>query len=206
VALDEGSYIEAYDRLARFVVSYISKLYVRGDWDTINDMASDVWIHAWERRAHYTETGQIQAWLAKLCRNVVIDHIRTKNSRRHGGEVVTFSELTADSDRQFDPECSWATFEYETIFKGHDYRDLIADLSPLQRQIMIGYEAGVPISELARFFNKKEGSIRAIRFRALKSIRSKLKSDTELAGSLGIRLSNKDGVLFRVDDSNAPLT
>ncbi|MCC6704641.1 MAG: RNA polymerase sigma factor [Thermomicrobiales bacterium] len=108
-----------------------------------------------------------RSWLYAIARNVIIDHHRRKPTEPISdewelpdpGQSPERTAIEADAERQV--------------------RQLLANLSPDQRDVVELDLAGLTGPEIAEALGKSLGAIRAIRFRAYSRLRELLEEETD---------------------------
>ena len=162
---------DAYaERLYRFV-----RFRVGDDLDA-EDLVQRVFLKVVEALPRYEQRGApFAAWLFRLARNAVIDHVRT----RHPAEPLDAETMRASPDRG--PEdLALSAVEFDAV--EHALRALTAD----QREVVAyRFFGGLSPAEIGVVMGKREGSVRALQFRALAALRQELAQGTEPALALG---------------------
>lgn len=157
------------DQVFRFV-----RLRLRNQLDA-EDVTQRVFLHMIEALPRYQPRGTpFAAWLFRIARNAVIDHVRTH--RVHDPiEVVTDRASGGPS-----PE--------ETAVTSAEMRRVAVALRLLtdeQREVIgLRFGAGLSHAEIAAVLHRREGAIRGTQFRALQALR-RLLDDTP--GGAGVR-------------------
>ena len=108
----------------------------------------------WQRRS-------FACWLYTIARNQVIDHFRKK-------ETVPFDESKKDiTTNEGNPE--------EKVIQDCTKEELlnaISALSPDQQDaLLLRFQEGLKIQEIAKVLGKNEGAVKALLFRGLKNLR-----------------------------------
>jgi RNA polymerase sigma-70 factor, ECF subfamily len=134
--------------------------YARGMFRTTQD-AEDVTSETYLRalrglRSYQSGDVPIVVWLLRIARNVAMEHLRTK--LRHQSEPITTNVIEAVADPTPD----------ETT---EDLPDMLAALTPAQREVIVLRLAGFKLREIAQSLGKAEGTIKALQFAALRNLR-----------------------------------
>jgi RNA polymerase sigma-70 factor (ECF subfamily) len=148
-----------YDAYVERVYRYV---YFRVSDDALTeDLTSQVFLKAWENLDKYKPNGSpFLAWLYTIARNLVIDHYRTQKASVSIDEVAV---LPADDHSP--------AHEVEERFRLQAMRDALQFLTEDQQQVLIlKFIAGLPNENIAKIMNKREGAIRALQMRALKTL------------------------------------
>lgn len=130
------------------------------------DLAQTTFFKALQSLGGFEERGaKFSTWVYTIARNSVIDHWKKKK------DIITsevdFIENVASGEN---PE--------DRIYKGENanmIKSLIEELSQEQKEIMILYFVEeLSYKEISTIIGKKEDAIRALKYRALKSLRDKI--------------------------------
>lgn len=152
-----------YDRLAGRV--YRFALFRVGSPADAEDLMQRSFLKMIEALPRYRQRGlPFEAWFFRLARNSVIDHLR---ARRTHQPLETLADAHSPEPS---PEASAElTFEFERL------EDALRRLTPIQQEV-IGYRfmAGLSAREIGQVIGKREGSVRALQFRALEALRRSL--------------------------------
>jgi RNA polymerase sigma factor, sigma-70 family len=154
-----------YDRLAARV--YRFALFRVGSRADAEDLMQRTFLKMIESLPRYQQRGvPFEAWFFRLARNTVIDHLR---GRRAHQPLETLPEL----DHGPGPDES-----VELALQFRRLEDALGELTPVQQEV-IGYRfmAGLTAREIGLVIGKREGSVRALQFRALEALRRSLGSD-----------------------------
>jgi RNA polymerase sigma-70 factor, ECF subfamily len=160
-----GDLYDGYiDRIYRYVYFRVAEV------QTAEDLASQVFLKAWENLDRYKPSGApFLAWLYTIARNAVIDHYRTRK------ETVALDEaLGLSSDGIAPDEQAELHFETESL------REAIRTLTEDQQQVLIlKFISGMTTDEIAHQLGKRSGAVRALQMRALQAL-SKLMEEEKL--------------------------
>ena len=161
-----GALYDAYaERLYRYV-----RFRVRDPLDT-EDLVQRIFLKVIEALPRYEARGTpFGAWLFRLAHNAVIDHVRVQ---RPSESLETQLERASTAR---DPEqAALATLEMDEVTLA------LGTLTAEQREV-IAYRffGGLTPAEVGRIMGKREGSIRALQFRALAALRRELGAREDL--------------------------
>jgi RNA polymerase sigma-70 factor, ECF subfamily len=160
-----------YDRLAGRV--YRFALFRVGSQADAEDLMQRTFLKMIEALPRYRRRGPpFEAWFFRLARNSVIDHLRARRTHQP-------LETLADAH-------SPAPSPEETAALASEFAKLehaMHELTPIQQEV-IGYRfmAGLSAREIGQVIGKREGSVRAVQFRALQALRRSL-ADAAADGS-----------------------
>lgn len=152
-----------YDRLAGRV--YRFALFRVGSRADAEDLMQRTFLKMIESLPRYQPRGiPFEAWIFRLARNTVIDHLR---GRRPHQPLETLAEV--DSSRPGPEESAELAMEFRRL------EAALQELTPVQQEV-IGYRfmAGLSSREIGLIIGKREGSVRALQFRALQALRRSL--------------------------------
>ncbi len=146
---------EAYfDRVYRFIFFRVT------DDQVAEDLASQVFLKAWETLHRYKPHGPFLAWLYAIARNTVIDSYRTKKP------TVSLDEATpvATQDDKLDDHMQFQ-FEIQSL------QEAMQHLTQEQQEVItLKFIAEYDTAQIARHMGKSEGAIRALQMRALQAL------------------------------------
>jgi RNA polymerase sigma-70 factor (ECF subfamily) len=163
---DGEAFSELYERLADRIYRYI---YFRvSDEDTAEDLASRVFLKAWEHLPRYKRSSSpFVAWLYTIAHNMLIDHYRTDRQPAHLDEIAA---LPAD-------EASPAE-QCESRLDAEALRKALELLTPIQREVVtMKLIDGMDTQEVARKLQKTQGAVRALQMRGLQALAGILRKD-----------------------------
>jgi RNA polymerase sigma-70 factor (ECF subfamily) len=159
-------YAHLAPRLHRFVLVRIR------DRDDAEDLVQRVFLKMIEALPRYEQRGvPFAAWAFRLARNTVIDFERTRHPH---------TALDAIPDRPDEVAGPAELAELEADRAA--VRGAIATLTPEQRDVVTyRFFAGLSPAEIGALMGRREGSVRALQFRALTALRSRLGAVPEFA-------------------------
>ena len=152
-------YEEYYDRIAHYV-------YVRiGDKSEAEDIASEVFLKALESLRTYEERGlPMQAWLFKIARNMVVDHLR--KATKYKKIPIETVEINDESDPQKTAETN---IEMEKVAIA------MQQLTDAQKEVIqLRFFGGLNSREVSVLLNKSDGAVREMQRAALEKLRGLL--------------------------------
>ena len=167
---DADAFGELYDRYVDVVYRYV--YYRVGNATLTEDLTSETFIRALRRIASYTWQGRdFGAWLVTIARNLIADHFK---SGRYRLEVATSDLVEAGADRSEDgPE--------DEVLTGITNAALLEAVKSLgaeqQECISLRFLQGLSVAETAAIMGKNEGAIKALQYRAVKSLSRLLPED-----------------------------
>jgi RNA polymerase sigma-70 factor (ECF subfamily) len=163
VAGDPAAIAELYDTFAERVYRFL--LVHAHEPADAEDLLQRTFLKVIEGLPRYEARGlPVAAWIFRIARNTVIDHTRTR--RDH-------VSLEAVSDR---PDDRRGPAELaEVASEREDIRSALLMLTPDQREVIIyRFFAGLTPREIGSLMGRREGSIRALQFRAMEVLRTRL--------------------------------
>jgi RNA polymerase sigma-70 factor (ECF subfamily) len=152
-----------YDRLAGRV--YRFALFRVGSRADAEDLMQRTFLKMIESLPRYQPRGiPFEAWFFRIARNAVIDHQRV---RRPHEPLEAVADIEGASPGP--AESAELAMEFRRL------EDALQQLTPVQQEV-IGYRymAGLSARETGLIIGKREGSVRAIQFRALQTLRRSL--------------------------------
>lgn len=160
---DRAALSELYDRLASRV--YRFALFRVGNRADAEDLMQRTFLKMIETLPRYQQRGiPFEAWFFRLARNSVIDHLR----RRRAHEPLAALVGTEDAGPSPEDSAELAA-EFQRI------REAIETLTPIQQEVIAyRFTAGLTPREVGALMGKREGTVRALQFRALQALRRSL--------------------------------
>ncbi len=131
------------------------------------DLTSETFLRALRRICSFTWQGRdLGAWLVTIARNLVADHFK---SGRYRLEVSTAEVLDADRpDRGPEGSPEAAVLDMMT---NRTLLEAVKRLNPEQQEcIVLRFLQGFSVAETARTMSKNEGAIKALQYRAVRSL------------------------------------
>ncbi len=163
---DPDAFAALYNAYVERIYKYV--YYKVGDPNEAEDLCEQVFLKAWEAIGRYTWYGYpFSSWLYRLAHNLVVDHYRTRR------EILPLNDTLLIREEPIDPEVALA----RSLTSG-ELRQAILRLTTEQRQVIcLKFIEGYSNSEIATMMDKKEGAIRALQYRALRSLQTILEAE-----------------------------
>jgi RNA polymerase sigma-70 factor (TIGR02952 family) len=157
-----------YDRYVELVYRYV--YYRVGSHAMAEDLTSDTFLRALRRMSDFSWQGKdFGAWLVTIARNLVADHFK---SSRHRLEICT-SELIESDRLDEGPE--------RAVLDAMTTRVLLMAVGQLgseqQECVVLRFLHGFSVAETALVMGKKSGAIKALQYRAVRSLARMLPQD-----------------------------
>lgn len=160
---DAEAFGELYDRYVEVVYRYI--YYRVGSQPLTEDLVSETFLRALRRISSFSWQGRdFAAWLVTIARNLIADHYK---SSRYRLEISTADLLEAgDRAAEENPE--------RAVITGMENAALLAAVRHLgaeqQECVVLRFLQGLTVSETAQVMGKNEGAIKALQYRAVRSL------------------------------------
>jgi len=165
---------ELYDRYVSLVYRYI--YYRVGTPQLAEDLTSETFLRALRRISSFTWQGRdVGAWFVTIARNLIADHYK---SGRYRLEMTTddVAESGASKLVQDGPE--------NAVLEGMQNEVLLEAVKQLnaeqQECIVLRFLQGLSVAETAQAMGKNDGAIKALQYRAIKSLGRLLPEGVEL--------------------------
>jgi RNA polymerase sigma-70 factor, ECF subfamily len=159
---DTDSFAKLYDTYVDQIYRYV---YFRVKHDDALDLTENIFLKVWENiRSYQTGKKYFTSWIYKISHNTVVDYYRlSKNT-----DPLDLS--IPDEKKDIDPiVLTERRINNDNLFKA------INKLKKRYQQILIlKYINELENSEIAKIMNKSEGSLRILKFRALRALRQVL--------------------------------
>lgn len=165
---DQDAFAQLYHAYGEKIYKYI--YYKVGNPHEAEDMCEQVFLKAWEAIGRYTWYGYpFSSWLYRLAHNLVVDHYRTRR------EILPLDDALVIREDPVDPEQALVS-----SVEAGELRQAIGKLTADQRQVIcLKFISGYDNSEIAAVMRKKEGAIRALQYRALRSLQAILEAEAK---------------------------
>ena len=172
---DRAALEDVYDLYAARIYRYLV-LHVRESSDA-EDLLQRIFVKVIEGLPRYEARGlPFGAWVFRIARNTVIDFERTRRNHASLDDV-----LERPDERRGPAELMETAVEQEAI------RSALGELTPDQREVIVyRFFAGLSPREIGLLLDRSEGSIRALQFRALQTLRGSLSPQVELMRAPGV--------------------
>ena len=160
---DADAFGELYDRYVDMVYRYVA--YRVGSAQLAEDLTSETFLRALRRIGSFTWQGRdVGAWFVTIARNLIADHYK---SSRYRLEMTTDDVAGTGSPVLTDgPE--------DTVLEQLQNKQLLAavtQLGPEQQEcIVLRFLQGLSVAETAQIMGKNEGAIKALQYRAVRSL------------------------------------
>jgi RNA polymerase sigma-70 factor (ECF subfamily) len=163
---DKEAFGKIYERYADTVFRFIY-FRVGGNRPWAEDLTSDTFERALKRIDSFAWQGRdFGAWLITIARNLVADYFKCGRYRL---EVTTGDVLDADREDR-GPEGSPETAVIDHL-TNVDLMGAIKKLNPEQQEcIVLRFLQGFSVAETAQAMGKNEGAIKALHYRAVRSM------------------------------------
>ena len=150
-------YEESYSKIAQFICVRV------GNHHDAEDLASETFVKAIRALDSYQERGlRMEAWLFKIARNLVIDHLR-KTGNRH---LVPLDEAAVTDSGN--PETT-----VEMDMQADKIRQAMEYLTPIQKEVIyLRFFIGLSALECSAIIGKTPGTVRVMQCSAIKSLRN----------------------------------
>lgn len=170
---DEKNFLDFYDQNVAKIYRYI---YFRvGSEELAQDLASEAFTRAWQYLKDGKFIGNLSAMIYKICRNLISDYFRKKQSL-----PVPLEETSEAALRKSDSDNSLVEATDDCLALDKIKIGLTMIREEYQEVIIWHYIDDFEIEEIAQILGKTEGSVRASLSRALKAIRDKLENQSEV--------------------------
>lgn len=159
-----GGDVDAFAELFRISLPIVYRnLYGRcGDSALAEDLASDTFLRAMRAIGGFEGGSRdFLAWVLRIARNRFFDHV--KSGRVRWELVVDEAPITVSD---LDPER-----DAVARVEGEALRKALAQLTPDQQEVVyLRFLQGLPIADVAEIVGRNEGAVKALQFRAIRSL------------------------------------
>ena len=172
---DAEAFGELYDRYVDQVYRYI--VYRVGSSQLAEDLTSETFLRALRRISSFTWQGRdVGAWFVTIARNLIADHYKSGRYRL---------ELTADDVATVSGATHVTTAGPEReVLEAMQNKVLLEAVKQLnaeqQECIVLRFLQGLSVSETAHVMGKNDGAIKALQYRAIRTLGRLLPEGVEL--------------------------
>jgi RNA polymerase sigma-70 factor (ECF subfamily) len=170
---DAEAFGELYDRYVDLVYRYI--YYRVGTSQLAEDLTSETFLRALRRISSFTWQGRdVGAWFVTIARNLIADHYKSGRYRLEmttDDIVETGSKLVSDGPENAVLEAMQNKVLLEAV------KQLNAEQ---QECIVLRFLQGLSVAETAQAMGKNDGAIKALQYRAIRSLGRLLPEGVEL--------------------------
>jgi RNA polymerase sigma-70 factor (ECF subfamily) len=155
---------ELYDRYVRLIYRYI--YYRVGGVELAEDLTSETFLRALRRLDSFSWQGRdIGAWFVTIARNLIADHFK---SSRYRMEISTDTMLAAERGM---PSAAGPESEVLAHLTNETLIGAIRKLVPEQQEcVVLRFLEGLSVNETALAMSKNDGAIKALQYRAVRSL------------------------------------
>ena len=170
---DAEAFGELYDRYVDQVYRYIA--YRVGSTQLAEDLTSETFLRALRRISSFTWQGRdVGAWFVTIARNLIADHYK---SGRYRLELTT-DDVTESGKA---PTISGPEAEVLESMQNKVLLEAIKKLNAEQQEcVVLRFLQSLSVSETAQIMGKNEGAIKALQYRAIRTLGRLLPEGVEL--------------------------
>jgi RNA polymerase sigma-70 factor (ECF subfamily) len=170
---DAEAFGELYDKYVDQVYRYI--VYRVASTQLAEDLTSETFLRALRRISSFTWQGRdVGAWFVTIARNLIADHYKSGRYRL---------ELTTDdvSDSSSAPVQAGPENEVLEAMQNKVLLEAVKQLNAEQQEcIVLRFLQGLSVSETAQVMGKNDGAIKALQYRAIRTLGRLLPEGVEL--------------------------
>ncbi|MDX6216589.1 MAG: polymerase sigma-70 factor, subfamily [Frankiales bacterium] len=174
---DADAFGELYDRYVDQVYRYIA--YRVGSSQLAEDLTSETFLRALRRIGSFTWQGRdVGAWFVTIARNLIADHYK---SGRYRLELTTDDVSESAGSVGKAPTISGPEAEVLEAMQNKVLLEAIKKLNAEQQEcIVLRFLQSLSVSETAQIMGKNEGAIKALQYRAIRTLGRLLPEGVEL--------------------------
>ena len=170
---DAEAFGELYDRYVDLIYRYI--YYRVGTAQIAEDLTSETFLRALRRITSFTWQGKdVGAWFVTIARNLIADHYKSGRYRL---------EMTTDDVSEVGPVPTTAGPEAAVLeaMQNKVLLQAVKQLNPEQQEcIVLRFLQGLSVAETAQIMGKNDGAIKALQYRAIRTLGRLLPEGIEL--------------------------
>lgn len=169
---DSDAFAALYDRYLDVVFRYIS--YRVGTRPLAEDLTSETFLRALRGMSGFTWQGRdFGAWLVTIARNLIADHYKSSRFRLE----ITIADMVSTESTQDAAESPEGA-----VLRSFTNAALLAAvkrLNPAQQEcLVLRFLQGLSVAETAKIMDKKEGAIKTLQYRAVRTLAQLLPEGT----------------------------
>jgi RNA polymerase sigma-70 factor (ECF subfamily) len=171
---DNDAFGELYDRYVDLVYRYV--YYRVGSAQVAEDLTSETFLRALRRLSSFTWQGRdVGAWFVTIARNLIADHYK---SSRYRLELTTEDVTTVSESRASHDGPEGAVLE---AMQNKVLLEAVRKLNAEQQEcIVLRFLQGLSVAETALAMGKNDGAIKALQYRAIRTLGRLLPEGVEL--------------------------
>jgi len=167
---DRTAWDEIFQRNYRRVYTFV---YTRvGDVHSAEEITADVFVEAWKGIRRFTYRGvALISWLYQIAHNLLADFFRKRSRART-------QRLDENEANVADPRD-----EAQNVADLQSVSAALKKLTVQQQQVLVSrFVEGMSLAETARAMGKRENAVKALEYRALRSVRRILGTEPQRRG------------------------
>lgn len=167
---DRTAWDEIFQRNYRRVYTFV---YTRvGDVHSAEEITADVFVEAWKGIRRFTYRGvALISWLYQIAHNLLADFFRKRGRART--QPLDENEANVADPRD----------EAQNVADLQSVSAALKKLTVEQQQVLVSrFVEGMSLAETARAMGKRENAVKALEFRALRSVRRILGTEPQRRG------------------------
>lgn len=165
---DEAALDELIERKTGPLVKTAQR--ILGDAEEARDIVQVTFIRLWDHRDRYDPRWAPNTWIYRICTNLAIDQLRSRQSKQRQAEPARLHIENAFTERSRRDRASLQENEVMAIFQ-----ELAAELTEKQRAVFLLREVeGLPSKEVAEIVGCRESTVRNHLFNARRHLRDTL--------------------------------
>jgi RNA polymerase sigma-70 factor (ECF subfamily) len=144
-----------YDEVLRTfgpAVERLARAY-EADRDKCRDLLQDIHLAIWRSLEKFDRRCSLRTWVYRVAHNTAVSYV-TRQIRFRGREFVTLDELDEAPD-----SCGDTAYTFDRRVAATRLRELIQQLAPLDRQIMICYLEGLEADAISDLVGMSRGAV-----------------------------------------------
>lgn len=165
---DESALAELIERKTQPLIQAAYR--ILADYEEARDVVQITFVRIWEKRDSFDERWSPNTWIFRICTNLAIDQLRSRQTRERGQEPVRTHLRQVASGSQKEELAQLQQKEVLRIF-----HELAEGLSERQRAVFVLREVeGLSSQEVAEVIGCRESTVRNHLFNARKILREEV--------------------------------
>lgn len=171
---DTEAFSALYEQYKKPLYSYINRSLSSNCGTTaVDDVFQKIWIKVVDNLEKYRHQDKFAAWLFRIARNVIIDHVRQSKARAISSPLVPEDDCTSELEMLADKSACGDELLCNAEF-AEAFEEAVADISPELREVFLMRMEDISFKEIAEIQSCSINTALARMQYAMKNLSKKL--------------------------------